>query len=240
LLGPESLLSTPPTLPLTPPPEGPNEDNESEAKPDLQSQLDERQQFREAVALDFAAFDGNIVRIQLLYKSNQQERERYAAEKIKILETSQAVRDSTKTLRVQLEAAQSTLAQKKQWDDSADKITGSKMLKPREDQHLNIEKLHEEIANLEQESRDYAQTWSERREQFERIVKEGMELRRLIRDEKEEVERREGMEGNDETGERRDDVAMSEQGEIVDKDADDEKEEGEEDEGEVGEKMDTT
>lgn len=50
------------------------------------------------------------------------------------------------------------------------------------------------------ESMEYAQTWGERREQFGRIVEEGMNLRRLIRDEKEEVERREGMEegGEDE------------------------------------------
>ena len=54
--------------------------------------------------------------------------------------------------------------------------------------------MNAEIADLEKESQEYAQTWSERRQQFGRIIEEGMQLRRLIRDEKEEVERREGME----------------------------------------------
>lgn len=41
----------------------------------------------------------------------------------------------------------------------------------------------------------------ERREQFERLVDEGRRLRALIRDEKEEVERREGMDSDAEDGE---------------------------------------
>ena len=48
---------------------------------------------------------------------------------------------------------------------------------------------------LEEESRDYARTWAERREQFGKIKKEAEYLQRIIRDEKEEAERKEGMEG---------------------------------------------
>ena len=95
---------------------------------------------------------------------------------------------------MQLEDAQSTLALRKEYDDLAEKITSNRLLRPREDQHANLAKLNAEIADLERESQDYAQTWSERRQQFGRIIEEGMQLRRLIRDEKEEVERREGME----------------------------------------------
>ena len=95
---------------------------------------------------------------------------------------------------MQLEDAQSTLALRKEYDDLAEKITSNRLLRPREDQHANLAKLNAEIADLERESQEYAQTWSERRQQFGRIIEEGMQLRRLIRDEKEEVERREGME----------------------------------------------
>lgn len=95
---------------------------------------------------------------------------------------------------MQLEDAQRTLALRKEYDDLAEKITSNRLLRPREDQHANLAKLNAEIADLERESQDYAQTWSERRQQFGRIIEEGMQLRRLIRDEKEEVERREGME----------------------------------------------
>lgn len=95
---------------------------------------------------------------------------------------------------MQLEDAQRTLALRKEYDDLAEKITSNRLLRPREDQHANLAKLNAEIADLERESQEYAQTWSERRQQFGRIIEEGMQLRHLIRDEKEEVERREGME----------------------------------------------
>ena len=95
---------------------------------------------------------------------------------------------------MQLEEAQRKLALRKEYDDLAEKITSKPTLRSREDQHTNLTKLNAEIADLERESQEYAQTWSERRQQFGRIIEEGMQLRRLIRDEKEEVERREGME----------------------------------------------
>lgn len=104
------------------------------------------------------------------------------------------MRDNTTDLRTQLEEAQRTLALRKEYDELAEKITSNRLLRPREDQHANLEKLNAEIAELERESQEYAQTWAERRQQFGRIIEEGMQLRRLIRDEKEEVERREGME----------------------------------------------
>lgn len=97
-------------------------------------------------------------------------------------------------MRTQLEEAQKTLALRKTYDDLAEKITSNRLLRPREDQQVQLDKLHAEIAELEDKSKEYAQTWSVRRDQFGRIVEEGMQLRRLIRDEKEEVERREGME----------------------------------------------
>lgn len=147
--------------------------------------------------LDFAAMEGSMVRIQLLQNSNAKERERYAAEKTKILETAQAIRDNTSDLRVQLEEAQNMLALRKTYDELAEKITSNRMLRPREDQHAQLEKLNTEIEELEQESSDYARTWAERREQFGRIVEEGRQMLRLIRDEKEEAERKEGMEGGE-------------------------------------------
>lgn len=150
------------------------------------------------MTLDFTAFEGSIARIQFLLTSNERERERYAAEKLRILTTMQAVRDSTNELRGQLEEAQRMLALRKSYDELAEKITSNRLLKPREDQQANLQKLRAEIAELEKESKDYAKTWAERREQFGRIVEEGMQLRRLIRDEKEEVERREGMQEGEE------------------------------------------
>jgi len=147
--------------------------------------------------LDFAAFESSIIRIQFLLTTNIKERERYAAEKLKIEATAQAVKDNTADLRVQLEEAKNQLALRKEYDELAEKITSDRSLRPRDEQHANLAKLNEEIAELEHESQGYAQTWVERRQQFQKIVDEGMEMRRQIRAEKEEVERMEGMEGAD-------------------------------------------
>lgn len=196
-----SLMTTASTLPPTPPPEEGGIEDDTEKELQEQKQLEERRQFREDILLDFAAFDSSIARIQFLRNSNARERERYAAEKVKILETSQAVKDNTAVLRNQLEDAKKTLEQRKKFDELADKILANKLLRPREDQEINLRKLEEECRELEKESETYSRTWAERREQFGRIVEEGMQMRRLIRDEKEEVERREGMDGEEEDGE---------------------------------------
>lgn len=201
LLAPGSLVSIPSKLP-TPPPDTMDERAAAqEAGVKRQKQSEDHRQFREDVLLDFAAFDSSIARIQFLYNSNERERERYKADKQRILDTAQAVRDNTTQLRVQLEEAKKTLEQRKKFDELTEKITNNKLLRPRGDQEINLRKLEEECRELERESAAYAETWKERREQFGRIVEEGMQLRRLIRDEKEEVERREGMDGGEEDGE---------------------------------------
>ncbi|KAL5335965.1 Tho complex subunit 7-domain-containing protein [Aspergillus crustosus] len=199
LLNPDSVIISHATLPPTPPPDGADEEAATAAEAEKQKRLEEWRQFRDDASLDFAAFEGSIARIQFLFTSNEKECERYVEEKERILSTMQAVRENTAELRVQLDEAQRLLALRKSYDELTEKITSNRLLKPREDQQANLQKLQAEIAELENESKDYATTWAERREQFGRIVEEGMQLRRLIRDEKEEVERREGMQ-EDEDG----------------------------------------
>src|SRR6187402_518872 len=164
LLTPGSLLITPSKL-LTPPPDN-AADEASSHDAEHQKQLDERRQFREDIVFDFAAFDSSIARIQFLRNSNERERERYKADKQRILETAQAVRDSTAQLRLQLEEAKRTLEQRKKFDELAEKITNNRLLRPREDQEVNLRKLEEECRELEKESMAYGETWKERREQF--------------------------------------------------------------------------
>lgn len=150
-------------------------------------------QLKEDITLDFAAFDYAIGRLQFLQSANAAQRERYAAERVAILESCAKVRDNTAQLRVQLSAAQETRAQRLAWDALANDIHENKSLQERPKALASIDKLEEECRQLEAESETYAVTWRERREQFSRIMDESMRLRRLIRDEKEEVERREGM-----------------------------------------------
>lgn len=134
------------------------------------------------------------MRVQFLLNSNERERHRYAEEKTRIQETAQAVRENNAQLHEQLKEAQRVLEVRKGYDKLAEKITNNRALRPRADQHIALEKLNAEIAELETEREEYSKTWAERREQFGRIVEEGMQMLRLIRDEKEEAERQEGME----------------------------------------------
>ncbi|KAK8183173.1 Tho complex subunit 7-domain-containing protein [Phyllosticta capitalensis] len=197
LLTANSPIYNPPTSLPTPPPDAATTD-EDELEAARAKQAADREAWRNDMLLDFVALSDSIVRIQLLRNSNEAERERYAAEKVKIEATSAAIRDSTATLRTQLDEARATLSRRKKYDELAERITSNRMLRAREDQAAQLQKLEAEIAELEQESRVYAQTWAERREQFGRIVEEGRQMLRLIRDEKEEAERKEGMEGGEE------------------------------------------
>ena len=187
------------TLPPTPPPDASAADEEAASlEKDKQHELEKQRQWREEALLDFAAFESSIIRVQLLLISNEKERERYAAEKLNIQANAQTVRDNTADLRIQLEEAQRTLELRKEYDVLAEKITSNRNLKPREEQHMNLEKLNAEIADLEQESQEYATIWNRRREQFDKILDQTTEMQRQIKDEKEEVERREGMEDEEE------------------------------------------
>ena len=158
-------------------------------------------QFREEMLLDFALFENSITRIQLLRNQNEAERRRYADEKVEINEKAQTVRENIFNLRQQLQDAQARLALRKEYDALAEKITGNRMLKPREDQEASMEKLQKEIAELEREKEEYGRKWVQRRIQFGVIVKEGKAMLDLIKSEKEEAERKEGMEGGGDDGE---------------------------------------
>ena len=166
--------------------------------PQRDAHLRELEQLREDLTLDFAAFDTSIARLQFLSDANKRERAGYEQKRATILDECQAVRDKNGDLRLRLDEARATLAQRKKFDELAERITNNKLLRPREDQAAALQKLEDECRELERESGTYSATWRERRDQFSRIMEEGMLLRRQIRDEKEEVDRREGM---DEDGE---------------------------------------
>ncbi|KAK1600270.1 tho complex subunit 7 [Colletotrichum navitas] len=189
----------------TPPPEDANGEGETDgdtSKHEAAAKtLREIDQIKDDLTLDFAAFDSSIARLQFLLDANVRERERYKADQQRILEECQSVRANNARLREQLEGARATLAQRKEYDKLANALM-AKGLRPRGEQESNLKKLEEEIRDLEKESETYAVTWRERRDQFSKIMDEGMLLRRQIRDEKEEVERREGMnEDGEEDGE---------------------------------------
>ncbi|KAF2202039.1 hypothetical protein GQ43DRAFT_440036 [Delitschia confertaspora ATCC 74209] len=168
-------------------------DGKAPAHPTGQKQGRNWDSFDEDVLLDLELFESSILRSEMLHNSNTKERERYAAAKVRTLANAQATRDHTVGLRMQLEEAKQTLEQRKQYDILAEKITTSKVLKPRDEQAASHAKLEEEIKELREQVQGFKNTWMDRRNQFARIVEEGREMLRMIKDEKEEVERKEGM-----------------------------------------------
>jgi hypothetical protein len=134
------------------------------------------------------------VRIQLLRRSSERERQRYADERAKIAAAADGIRADTAELRVRLEGARRALALRKEYDVLAERIASNPLLaKSRDTQMALLDKLEAEIAELELESLEYKRTWAERREQFGRLVEQGRQMLALIKDEKEEAERKEGM-----------------------------------------------
>ncbi|PHH53047.1 hypothetical protein CFIMG_004580RAa [Ceratocystis fimbriata CBS 114723] len=148
---------------------------------------------KDDLTTDFAIFDSSLSRLQFLFDANARQRDLYETDKQRILDECQAARDENATLREKLDEARTTLSKRKRFDDLADKITANRLLRPRTDQLTSLKKLEEECAELERERETYAETWRERRDQFNRIMEEGMLLRAQIRDEADEVDRRQGM-----------------------------------------------
>lgn len=182
ILGADSILRQSMTYLPSPPPDSSLDEDGSDAY------ISKVQKFRDDVLIDFANLESSLVRIQLILSSNERERERYAAEKAKILETAQAVRDNTAELRVQLSEAQRILEQRRGYDEEASKILNDKKLKSREETRADIDKLEKEIEDLQHESAEYETTWVSRKEHFDNIVREGEAMIRQIKGIKDEPE----------------------------------------------------
>lgn len=163
----------------SPPPEGDR---------DADGVAEYTRKFRHDVLVDFANLESSLIRIQLILSSNQRERERYATEKAKIMETAQAVRNNTVELRTYLVEAQRILHQRKGYDEQASKILDDRRLKSRDETRSDIEKLEKEIEDLQQESAEYETTWFSRREHFNAVTREGDAMIRLIKGIKDDPE----------------------------------------------------
>ena len=187
----------------SPPPDASAAEEEATAKVvEQEKQAQKVEIWRENIMNELSMLDYAILRFEFTTESNHTERERYAVEKDGITAKQQHVRDTIEELRVNLVEAKETLAVRKTYDELTEKITSSKMLKPRDEQALAHAKLDEEISELEHEVQSAKNTWEERRIQFGRIEEEAREMLRMIKDEKEEAERKEGMmKDGDEDGE---------------------------------------
>jgi hypothetical protein len=194
LAKPNTFINGRPTHLPSPPPDASAADEAAVAQSAEQEQQARKiQAWRTGIVDDLNLLDYTILRFELTSESNNAERERYAREKIAITDKQEHVKKEIERLRVDLEVAKQNLAVRKTYDELTEKITNSKMLKPRDEQAIAHAKLDEEISELEHEVQTAKDTWNERRVQFLRIEEEAREMLRMIKDEKEEAERKEGM-----------------------------------------------
>lgn len=187
----------------SPPPDASAADEEAAAlAAEREQQAHKIEIWRKDIMNELSLLDFAILRAEFTTNSNHTERERYAVDKTAIEAKQDHVRKTIEDLRVRLVEAKETLAVRKTYDELTEKITSCKMLKPRDEQaHAHV-KLDQEIRELEHEVQSAKDTWSERRTQFGRIEQEAREMLRMIKDEKEEAERKEGMmKDGDEDGE---------------------------------------
>ncbi|CRK38021.1 hypothetical protein BN1708_007626 [Verticillium longisporum] len=99
-----TIIATKAAQQPTPPPDAGTADaNAASASTDPGALYRERALLREDLALDFAAFDSSIARLQFLLDANERERARYAADQQRILDECQAVRDNNAALRARLD-----------------------------------------------------------------------------------------------------------------------------------------
>ncbi|KAJ4347104.1 uncharacterized protein N0V89_011041 [Didymosphaeria variabile] len=187
----------------TPPPDASAADEEAAARDAIRKEEADRiEAWRKELMNELELLDFATLRFELTTGINNEERERYAKDKVAITDKQDHVRKNIEKLHVDLQQAKETLAVRKTYDELTEKITNNKMLKPRDEQAIAHEKLDQEIAELEQEVQNAKTTWSERRTQFNRIETEAMNLMQMIKDEKEEAERKEGM--RDDEGDEKD------------------------------------
>jgi hypothetical protein len=134
-----------------------------------------------------------ISRIQLLINTNTREIARYAAEKAAITSTAEEARRTLSNLRVLLAESQDEKQNRLEYDLIAFDVLEVSNLKPREEQYENLARLNAEIEALEKERDDYSQVWAARRSQFEQIVMQLELMWQQIKEDKDEQDRREGM-----------------------------------------------
>jgi hypothetical protein len=166
------------------------------------SPLTEKPNLHADIDLDFSYFSAALNRIQLQLTTSSREVSRYAAEKTRIEATADEARATLVRLRELLAASQREKTHRLEYDEIAgDILNSTPRLKPRDEQNKNLERLNEEIKELERERDEYRHVWAARRAQFEEIVKQLEVMSAQIKEDKDEQDRREGMSEEEEEGE---------------------------------------
>ncbi|KAJ6262587.1 hypothetical protein Dda_3398 [Drechslerella dactyloides] len=193
------------------------------------------ERLEEDILLDFAPLEEALMRIQLLTAANRKEVARYEQKKMQIgmnsllislatpparqalccnpdpatgEQASHKARSEMVDLNSSLEEAHKLKHHKLEYDVIATEITASpNSQKTRQAQNDSIARLNAEIDALEREKAEYGKVWAARRGQFGAIVEALMGMQAQIQEDKEEQERREGLDDDEEEGEKPDNAS---------------------------------
>lgn len=102
------------------------------------------------------------------------------------VETASTARSTLIALRESLTLSQQEKKDKLIYDVIATDILSNRALKPRAEQHVNLDRLNKEIADLEAEREEYRTVWAARRAQFGQIVDQLEKMWAQIKEDKDE------------------------------------------------------
>lgn len=103
-----------------------------------------------------------------------------------VVETASTARSTLIALRESLTLSQQEKENKLIYDVIATDILSNRALKPRAEQHVNLDRLNKEIADLEAEREEYRTVWAARRAQFGQIVDQLEKMWAQIKEDKDE------------------------------------------------------
>ncbi|KAJ8101054.1 hypothetical protein POJ06DRAFT_87500 [Lipomyces tetrasporus] len=142
-------------------------------------------------------YEVSVFKFQLQRGISGKEIANYEAEQAEIRDTYDKGRTVTLNLESELSDARKLRSQLEEYDRFTRKMASDR-LRTRAETIKALQRLETEIRELEAEKEEYAKVWTARREQFSEIVSALQGMQRQIREEKEEQDRREGMDETEE------------------------------------------
>ena len=172
-----------------------------------QTQVSSLEDEKQAIDLDFTTYENTLRRILAILKANANELDRYEQERINIQAAYAQAEEEIAKLKTELSAEQAARDDRASYDQLATEIQTTAS-KSRKQQAAAIEKLKEEVSELEEEKAQYNAVWQTRKLGFDDIMHKLGILQREISGEKESAELREM--DSDEEG------AINDKSEVID------------------------
>lgn len=147
--------------------------------------------FHHSVQHDYTSFLSSLARTQFLLRQNATEVERYRTQSTSITAQCSEVKSETTQLRSRLRQAQQTMDLRRKWDTQAQDVLFVKgdekngRRKTRAELTAEMDKLRNEIDELQREGEELNHAWLTRREVFADVVSQGRKMRRVVRGEPE-------------------------------------------------------